>query len=181
MSVQIPQTSVSAPLSRPFPGVLGDTGNKHAATRFSAESSAEIPFGVAVLRDATDKVNGAVLPHTSAAVSAPLFAGVVMHSHAYDKDIELGTTGLKPKVTFNVLERGRIWVLPEEAVAPGDSVRFRAVVAGAEQAGAFRTTADGTDCVNISSFARWITTGNSSTPALLEFDIVNAALATADA
>lgn len=180
MTVQIPQTSVSTTISAPYAGLVSDVGNKHIASGVSAEASAEIPFGVAVLRDATNKDTGRVLPHTSAAVSAARFAGVIAHSHAYAKDSELGTVGLKPKTTLQVMERGRIWVLPEEAVTPGDAVRFRAVATGGEQAGRFRTTADATDCVNISSFARWVTSGNSTTPAELEFDIVNAALATAD-
>lgn len=183
MSITIPQTSVStAPLSKPFPGVLADASYvKHTDSCVSAEASAEIPFGVAVVRDGTNKDTGVKLPHTSAAASAPLFRGVTVHSHSYARGSELGDNGLKPKVTVLVLQRGRIWVLPEEAVAPGDAVRFRVVAAGAEKAGAFRATADSTDCVDISKFARWVTSGNSTTPCQLEIDVNGAEDAAADA
>lgn len=181
MAVPIPQTTVKDFLSRPFPGVVADTSfNLHTESKVSAEASAEIPFGVAVIRDDTDKDDGVVLPTTSSAVSAPRFAGVVQHTHAMDKPNELGAAGITPKSTVLVMTEGRIWVLPEEAVTPGDAVRFRAVVAGMEQAGAFRTTADGTDCVNISNLARWVRGGDSTTPAILEIDMSNAAQAVAD-
>ena len=175
------QTAVTTPASAAFAGMLADSGiGTVIDSKVSAEASAEMRFGIAVLRDTTDEDNGVVLPLTSSAVSAPRFAGIVVHSHDYAKDTELGDTGLKPKVTVNVLQRGRIWVQPEDTVDPGDTVKFRAVVAGAEVAGAFRAAADSTDCVDISKFARWITSGSSTVPAILEIDMVGSSQATAD-
>lgn len=174
------QTTVNARMTIAFAGMLADSDRVvHCDSRFNEEASNEIAFGTAVVRGTTNKDNGALRPHTSAAAAAPLFAGIVVHSHDYARDVELGTTGLKPKVTMQVLQQGRIYVLPEESVAPGDAVRFRAI-AGAGTVGAFRKTADAGNSVDISKFARWITTGSTTVPAVLEIDMAGAKDATAD-
>lgn len=180
MAVQFPQTTVQGELAEPFAGAIVNPDDAHLASKVSAEASAEIPFGVAVLRDATNKDHGVVLPHTDAATSAPLLAGVVAHSHAYAKGSELGDSGLKPKVTIQVLEDGQVWVLPEEAVAPGDDVRFRAVAPGAEQVGAWLKTASAGETVDCSAFARWVSSGDATTPCKLDIDVVAASQAIAD-
>lgn len=168
------QTSVATRPTRAFAGMLGDSSHmKNVRSYVSTESSAEIPFGVMCVRDATNKDTGALLPHTSAAASSDIMVGVVVHSHAYDKPLELGDTGIKPKCTLNILTHGRIWVPVEETVAPGDAVRVRVVAAGAEQKGAFRTTADSTDTVNITAFARWVTGGAAGSVAELEVDMTD--------
>lgn len=175
------QTTVSSRMAFALAGQLADSNRKNNCdAKTSAEASAEIPFGVAVVRHSSDEDNLVVKPHTSAAAAAPLFAGIVVHNHAYVRTIELGDTGLKPKVTMDVLQNGRIYVFPEDAVDPGDSVKFRVVVAGSEVAGAFRAAADSTDCVDISKFARWITSGSSTVPAILEIDMAGASMAVAD-
>jgi len=168
-----PQTAVSEAMAIGFAGALADSGNKTCASKYSEEASAEIPFGVMVVKG-TDEDNGVLLPHTSGVASADIMMGVVVHSHAYAKDTELGDSGLKPKVSLDVLTHGRIYVLPEETVTPGDPVRVRVIAAGLEQKGAFRTTADSTDCVDISSFARWTKGGSSTVPAVLELDMTYA-------
>ncbi len=168
------QTSVTATMATAFAGMLADSNDmKRASSKVSEEASAEIPFGVMLCRG-TDKDNGALLLNTSAAAMASAMVGVVVHDHAYAKDVELGDTGLKPKVSLNVLTHGRIYVQPEETVHPGDAVRVRAVATGDEVFGTFRTTADAADTVNITSFARWVTSGTSSTPAVLELDMTYA-------
>ncbi len=175
------QTAVSARMTIAYAGMLADsTIVKHSDSKYNQEASAEIRFGDGVVRGATDEDNSAVKPHTSAAAAAPLFCGIVLHSHDYAPDIEIGTTGVKPKMTLNVLQKGRVYVLPEEDVDPGDPVRMRVVVAGSEVAGAFRTSADATDCINLSTVARWITSGSTTIPAVLEIDLTNAAAITAD-
>jgi hypothetical protein len=167
------QTSVSGTMTVAFPGMLADsTYVKQGTTRNNREASAEIPFGVAVVRHGTAEADGALLPHTSAAASAPIFAGITYHTHFHEPVTELGDVGMKPGVEMDVLEIGHVWVLPEESVTPGDAVRFRAVATGGEQAGRFRTSADTTDCVNVSSCCRWLTAGGPSTPAKLEINLI---------
>jgi len=176
----MPQTSVADNMTVGIVGALADANLASVDSRVNEEASAEMPFGIMVVRG-TDKATDALLLHTSAAASDSLLAGVVVYSAAYAKPEELGDDGVKPNMTVGLLQKGRIYVLPEEAVAPGDAVRVRAVVSGSEQAGAFRTTADDTDdCIDISKFARWITSGSSTVPAVLEIDMSGAADALAD-
>lgn len=174
----IPQTSVSNRLENPFAGVIGDTGVKRTAPRVSAEASAEIPHGVVVVRDSTNKESGAVLPHTNAATSAPLVLGIVAHTHANTRPDTLGDIGLKPKTMFDTLEFGSVWVLPLEAVEPGDPVRFQATGA---TAGRLLTTASAGNTVDISPFSRWVTAGDENTTCLVELNAMSSSLATADA
>lgn len=163
----MPQTSVSAAMTEAFQGMLGDASyHKHVESYVNEESSAEIPFGVFVKRGTA--ANTAI----KLTATSDELEGVVVHSHAYDKDNELGTTGLKPKVTMGVLARGRIWVPVEEAVTPASSVLVRAVATGSEVAGACRDTADGSDCIDISKYARFLTSTSGAGIALLEYDVI---------
>lgn len=172
------QTSVAA-RAIAFAGMLAENYPAQCDSRVNEEASAEIPFGTMVIRG-TDEDEQALQCHTSAATVEQLFAGIVVWSDNYAKDTELGSTGLKPGVMLNLLQKGRIYVLPEDTVDPGDPVRVRAVVAGAEVKGAFRTAADSTDCVDISAFARWVRGGSSTVPAVLEIDMTGQSQAVAD-
>jgi hypothetical protein len=145
----------------------------------NAEASAEIPFGVMVCQGATDKA-ALKLNTSAAAMAGDVLLGVVVHSHAYAVSGELGTTGLKPGVIMSVLRKGRVYVQVEEAVTPASAVKVRAVAAGAEVAGAFRDTADSTDCVDCSSFCRYRTTAAAAGFAELELDMTGRNTAVAD-
>ena len=167
------QTTVADRMTLAIAGML-DQSEMVASIRSytSEEASAEIPFGTMVIRG-TDEDNGVLQVHTSGATVIALLAGVVVHSHAYAKTQELGDTGLKPDTTFGVLQKGRIWVTTEDACDPGDAVRVRVVVAGAEVKGAFRVAADSTDCVVLSkTMARWLTSAGAGGLALLELDML---------
>jgi len=106
--------------------------------------------------------------------------GIVVHSHAYEKDIELGDSGLKPKVTVGVLARGKIWVDVEEAVAVTDAVRVFVSDTG-HVAGKFGKTADAGKSLDISKFARWLTSTTGAGIAQVEVDMTGRSQATADA
>lgn len=170
------QTSVAA-AAIAIAGQLADNGFKFVESRISTEASAEIPFGTMVTWG-TSKDTDALKLNTSAAAMVGKLAGVVVFEQAYAKDTELGTTGLKPGATLNLLRRGRIYVLPEESVAPGDAVRVRA--AGTGTIGAFRKTSDTGNTLDCSKFAQWVTSGSSTVPAVLEIDLVGMGMATAD-
>lgn len=150
-------------------GSLYDLADNVVSSFISEEASAEIPFGVMVARGTAD--NGALKLHTSSAAMDGILAGVVLHSNAYNKTNELGTTGLKPGIIMNVLRKGRVWVQVEEAVTPASVVKVRAVASGGEVAGAFRDTADSTDCVDISRMARYLTSAGAGELAVLELDL----------
>lgn len=162
----MPQTSVSVNAAAAFAGLIGDAGDDaYVRSYVNGEASAEIPYGVFVVIDSSED-HEADLP----TADTDLPCGVVLHSHAYAKDNELGTTGLKPDVTMSVLQRGRVWVATEDAVDPGDAVRIRKVAGGSEQLGAFRAAADGTDTM-VATNARWLTSTSGAGFALLEFDV----------
>lgn len=173
------QTSVSDRNAAAFPGMLDQScPNNEIRSYWNSEASAEIPFGVAVIHGTAEDF-AALKCHTSgAAVVSAGLAGIVVHSHGYSRDSELGTTGLKPGVMMGLLRKGRIWVSPEDAVDPMDAVRVRCVVAGSEVAGAFRAAADSTDCVALpTTMARWLTSCGAGGLALLEFDILGTPVA----
>jgi len=147
-------------------GLLADnTLTKDCLDAFSEEASAEIPFGVMVGRGTAD--NGVL----KLAATSDVLAGVVVFAQSYAKPSELGDTGLKPGVDFNILNEGRVYVLVEEAVTPASSVFVRAVAAGAEVAGAFRDTQDGSDCIDISDYARYLTSAGAGEFAVLDFSM----------
>ena len=169
-----PQTSIAA-RDAGMPGML--TGSDHVIEPCTnEEASASLPFGV-MIKNGTAGANllGKLLTATS-----EKFAGIVVHNHAYNRDTEVNATGMMPKSTFGILRRGQIHVLLEENVAVGDAVRVRCVVSGGEQAGAFRTTADSTDCVDISLYAQWRTAGSLGGTAVLEIDMSGAGLGDPD-
>jgi hypothetical protein len=146
-----PQTSTSATLTNAYAGMLVSSEPHTIRSYVNGESSAEIPFGVMVGQGTL--TNEAI---NLAAITDKL-VGIVVHSHAYAKTDELGTTGLKAGVVMNVLAKGTIWVLTEETVTPASPVYVRAVVAGVEVAGAFRDSADASDLIDISHIARYLT------------------------
>ncbi len=166
------QTSVSDSQSNVFAGVVGDDGPNYIRSYVNEEATEEMAFGTLVVQGTAD--GDALLP---TATDQPL--GVVVHSHRYAKDNDLGDTGVKPDVMIGVMRRGTIWVQPEEAVVPGNAVRIRITATGVEVVGAFRTTADGTDTAVITN-AEWLTTGSATVPALLEIDMNHEPVLTAD-
>jgi hypothetical protein len=172
----MPQTSVSSDPAAAFPGMLGDVRPKATDSFINGEASAEIPFGFAVCQGTLD--NEALLP--AAAGDRLKLLGVVQHSHAYNKDNELGTAGLKPEVTMNVLANGRIWVALDEDVTPASAVRVRHTAVSLGK-GSFRASAVANGTFDISKFARWCGTYTAAAGfGQLEIDVTSRAHATAD-
>lgn len=182
------QTAVNNRMPIGVVGQLADLSSMADAvvvTGTSEETSAQILFGKMVIQGTAD--DGILKPHTSAAAMVPavgtLLKGILTFSNELSEPLEVGpgdNDGILPKTTAGVLVEGSVWVLPEEAVTPKSDVRVRVVAAGGEVAGSFRATADTTDCVEITAFARWETSGNSTTPAKLYINMANAAMAVAD-
>lgn len=169
----MPQTSVTTQ-AEGFPGLLVDLRDRNIESKVSEEASAEIPFGVMVKRGTAREQVKLMTAITN------LCAGIVVHQQ-YARDIEVGTTGIKPKVSIGALQQGCIWVYSEEAVTPALAVRVRAIAAGAEIAGSFRVTADANDCIDLSKLARWRNVTTGAGIAQLEIDMNNIALAVPDA
>src|SRR5436189_6470944 len=107
------QTTVEDRMTIAFAGMLADsTRTKDVLSKTGEEASAEVPFGVMVAQGTED--DGVLL----LATTGDDLVGVVIHADEYLKDLQLGDTGLKPNVTMGVLNKGRIYVTPEDAVTP---------------------------------------------------------------
>jgi hypothetical protein len=123
-----------------FAGLMADiTDGYERDTMLNGEASAEIPFGAFVVENAamtagaTPATRGTPAIAKLPAASTDDFAngGVVLHSHEYDKRLDLGTTGVLPTRQLSVLKRGRVWMQVEQAVVKTDPVFVRYTVNGA--------------------------------------------------
>jgi len=138
------------------------------------EASAEMDFGLAVVWEVPEggtEDAGALAPDAI----DEIVAGILVHSHAYAKPDQLGDDGVKPGEKLSVMRKGKIWVKPEDAVAPGDRLFIRAVVAGGEREGAVRMSADSTDCIDSTGQGVFLTSAGAGELALLEVDFTNLA------
>lgn len=166
-----PQTSVGV---MPI-GVEGDLADEWTVmngavdSATSEETTAEIPFGVAV-KAGTAASSMKLLTAITETVN-----GVLVYEPDFAKPSQLGDTGIKPKVTARLLRFGRILVIPEDTVTEASGVFVRAVATTGERAGAFRGTADGTDTIDVSAFFRWRRGGGSAgTLCELEVNLIGA-------
>lgn len=155
----MPQLDYSAQAPA-FAGMQADlTQGALKDTMVQGEASAEIAFGRFVCESVgmTGAGNLTTNPAGTPAVAIlPVDAnsdfgngGIVLHAHDYDKRLELGDTGLKPKTLMTVLKRGRAWVYGEVAMAKTDSVFVRYTAAGGNVVGNFRNDADTAKAIQI--------------------------------
>jgi hypothetical protein len=174
------QTEVT---TAPLVGTPGRPADEHTAqngqvvSATSEEASALIPFGVMVKQGSGDYGALKLTATTNA------FIGISFRSNDFAVGLEIdeSTGNLKPGATFGVARKGRFFVLIEEDVTPASDVRVRCVATGNEVAGAFRATADSTDCVDLTGLARWIRTADADDGVgELEIDMTNIGLAVAD-
>lgn len=172
------QTSVS---SAPKIGLPGEPADQHTAKNgrvvsgTSEEASAEILTGIMVKAGTGDY---GVLKLTA---TTNRLVGITTREQDFG-DLELGDTGYKPGATFGIARTERWFVRIEENVTPASDVRVRCVAAGNEVAGAFRATADSTDCLDLTPLAKWVRTALAADGVgELEIDMTNIDLAVADA
>lgn len=167
------QLTVANRMTPGFPGMMADSNMaKYVRSYANAETVNEIPFGVFVKQGATP--NAAIQLDTVATDLAALI-GVTVHSHAYHRNIEVGTIGMKPKTTMGVLRRGVIWVMCETAMAVNGPIFIRAVAAGAEVPGAVRVDADTADAFDASGIGRVVYPSSGAGVCQIEFEILLAA------
>ena len=125
-----------------FAGMLYGTGPKQVESFVQGEASAEVPFGAVV---AQGTAGSAGTPDKAIlmvdANSVPV--GVLIHSHAYNRETQLGTTGVKPTNVIDVMRKGRIYALFEGSVTKGNNAFIRHTAGvGGSQKGALRADAD---------------------------------------
>ena len=178
----MPQTVVNTLPNVAIAGQLADTGrDTNLASYFSQEASLQMQFGAMMMQGADDFGDNILT-----AGNVAKMVGVVVYSGAYQKGNELGAVadsngklGILPTVTHNVLKRGRIWVLCEEAVTPASVVRVRCTNAG-NGAGTFRTTSAGGGLSMLLVGARYLDTAAIAGFSRVEFDILARNTFTAD-
>jgi hypothetical protein len=158
-----PQTTVSIKPAAYFAGMLVDLNDYSSESYVNEEASIELAFGRMV------KQGTAVEQAKELAAQADVPIGIVMHSHRYAKDDELGTTGLKPGVSLAVITRGKIVVEVGEAVGPNDAVRYNATGTGGTK-GVFYKTASANNTKLVTS-ARWLSSTSGAGLAELEIDM----------
>jgi hypothetical protein len=166
----IPQTAVAA-ASAAFPGMLADSGPNNDIRSYVAESVLSLPVGSVVGQGtlATQVINLAAITDK--------MVGVVVHSAAYSTneinafgDDWTGTYGIERYMTCNVLRKGRVWMLAEEAVTPASAPLVRCIPAAAELPGVMRDSADAADLYDVSAFCRFLTSTTGAGLVLCEWD-----------
>lgn len=165
------QTSYALKQTAAYAGMVADGCHPDIEAAFNEEASAEIAFGRAVKYGVAD--NGALLP----TAETSKIRGIVTHSHAYSNGPygDLGTTGVKAGGVLNVMRKGRIWVVAEDAVVPGDRLWVRAVAGGdPEFLGGLTNADDSTDTIDCTNVGVWRTTAAAGALAILEVDFTNA-------
>ena len=178
----MPQTSVITSSIAAIAGQLADTGrDMNLGSYFSQEASLQMQFGTMAMQGAADLGDNILT-----AGNVAKMIGVIVYSTSYQKGNELGAVadangklGLLPTVTHNVVKRGRIWVLCEEAVTPASAVRVRCTNAG-NGAGTFRTTSAGAGLSMLMVGARYLDTALVGGFSRVEFDILLRNTYTAD-
>lgn len=142
-----------AEMARGYAGQLSDIRNNTVESYVQGEASAEIPFGVAVAEGTAGSPSTGVPDSCINMVNgSSVVAGVVVHSHAYNPESQLGTTGIKPKNLVNVCRKGQILMQHEGAVTKGGTCFVRhSTGAGGSVKGVVRADADTATAVSTAS------------------------------
>ncbi len=128
-----------------IPGMIGDNSDgKVVDTVLNGEASAEIGFGKFVVIGTGGTTSGTPPLAKLPAASGDDYenGGFVVLSHDYDRRLDLGTTGIKPKRQMGIMRRGRIYVHAETAMAKTDDVYVRYTASGDLVVGNIRNDAD---------------------------------------
>lgn len=156
------QTSYSIDQAVAVEGLLGDLSPKQCR---SYSATQVLPFGRLVSLSGTAGLE-AKLPAASADVTATAL-GVTVFSH----DQVNGQGGYPVDAVANVLRKGTIYVLVEEAVNAEDPVFVRfAAGAGGTNLGAFRKSADTATAVALPG-AKYLTSAAADGLALIDLSI----------
>ena len=194
MAVSYSETLVSSPvgaqgaypqtLTKGHEGLIGDL-QAYVSRSYTNETSAAIPFGHALIRDAAASGDGVKLP---AGASATGILGIAVDSNVFEVNADAktadGRVGYPDKEMVNVLSKGVVYVFSKDAIALGDAVRlFHTDSASASSnkgyKGRFCKTAEAGKTFEVTAGARWLSACAAGGIALLEIDIPGLAV-TAD-
>lgn len=136
-----------------FAGMMADLTNMVKDTALNGETSAAIAFGKFTVLSAAELIDNAIVSGNSrgtpeimklpaAATDDFKGGGVVMHSHDYDKRLDMDAVGaLLPKRQMSMCKKGRIVVNSGTAFAATDLVYIQ-YTAGIANVGDFANAAD---------------------------------------
>lgn len=129
--------------SRAYAGMKSDLRDDTVVSFIQGEASAEIPFGTAVAQGAASTQSGTPDKAIQMVNSASVVVGVLLHAHNYDRESQLGSTGVKPTNLISVLRKGQVYMVHEGAVTKGQPCFVRHTAgAGGSVKGVVRADAD---------------------------------------
>lgn len=183
------QTTITFPLQVALAGQLADTLDNDCLPYTSVESSALIPFGVMlrwVSAGAAGDYSCANLSSSSDVLVGPSVLSFVYDDGPNGELVNVDPTGgnnvgLKPKTTLNVLRKGRIYVLVEEAVNANDRAFVRFAVSTAFPnglIGGFRKSQDATGpsssntCIDVTDKCQYLTSASAGGFAVLDVNML---------
>ncbi len=157
------QTSYSIQAADAFGGLLADfDASVRSSISRANEETAAVGYGRGVTFG-TDPDVQFLLP----AATGFEFAGVLVHAHERE---DVSAVGPVEGETAELLRRGRIWVVVEEAVTPTDDVFLRHTAGVAGDPGSFRTDDPGGEADQVTN-ARWLTTTAAAGLAVLDIGV----------
>lgn len=178
MTMIVPQQTVT---TTQVLGMPGDFADMHSKTNSRVESgvnadSVNLPFGSFVKRGTAD--GDAKLPSSQ----ADILFGIVTLANSFARASELASTGITPGTNFGVGAIGEWLVLPGTDITPASEVHVQVVAEGGHPAGTIRGTASAAKTLDLTGLAKWLTSATvaSGNPAVLQINMTNIALATAD-
>lgn len=150
------QTNYSGQMDAAFEGALADSKSHDALSKLAQDAG--MKFGIAV------KFGSNAQGVQKLTAITEKVAGILIHEH-----VENGV--LNQGMQVALLRKGRIYVMVEENVSVGDPVFVRAVAAGLEVAGAFRKSQDGTDCIDLSAKAQFLSAASAGGLAIVDLNL----------
>lgn len=176
-----PTSTYGYAMARGEAGMLADMDSGTYVRTWNNGEAVDLPAGIAVKKGATD--DAVLLPAALGDANTGIL-GVVVRVADVDTSWVQGSTPPVPPNLYkagapmNVLLRGTILVIAEEAVAKGDIAFVRyASGSGGTQKGAFRKSADTTTAGQCSGARFMTTTTTTNQIAELMFDSVRAGTA----
>lgn len=163
-----------------FAGQMADLTDMVKDSALNGEVSAELAFGKFVVMSAAELIGASATDVTARgtpdvmvlpAASGDDFkgGGFVIHSHNYDKRLDMGLIGVLPKRQIAVLKRGRIWVNSGTAFAKADDVYVQ-YTAGIAAVGDIANASDGGKNIKLWG-ARVLTPVSAAGLVVVEYDV----------
>lgn len=169
----IPQTTYSSTPARGYAGMVirADV----IIGKIQGEATAVIPFGYAVCRHATD-AGKVILPATE----TDRVYGILARSHDYMEGIGYDSTatppGVKPGASLNIVRKGKMLVLAEDATTADGRGWVRCTAGGAnEYVGGITSADEGTETIDATNYIGFEETVAAQALVEIEFDFTREA------